>query len=201
MINYFLRIKVTLHSQALCASFSGQISAMFNSKLLTADPKEHLKRTKILLDQNDDSLLRYAALELRLAIERIVHNQLSLSEDTTKNNKGGNDPKKKKLIMNQIDPESDRDYDIYYTTPGTTDKIFFGTYKSIPESKVKSIEGRLGNLLHMATGIKLGVKDDPWYIETRAFLTETADYLTERITDSQFYFSFTDTDNFELVRR
>jgi hypothetical protein len=174
---------------------------MFNSNLLTADPKEHLKRTEILLGQNDDSLLRYAALELRLAIEIIVHNQLSLSEDTTKNNKGSNDPKKKKLIMNQIDPESDWDYDIYFTEPGTTERIFWGTYKSIPESKVKSIEGRLGNLLHMATGIKLGIKDDPWHIETRAFLTETTDYLIERITDSQYYFSFTDVDNYELVRR
>ena len=174
---------------------------MFGSKLLTADPIEHLKRAEILLGLNDDSLLRYAALELRLAIERIIHNQLSLSEDTTKNNKGGSDPKKKKLIMNQIDPESDYDYDIYIINPGTTEKIFWGTYKSIPEAKVKSIEGRLGNLLHMALGINLGVKNDPWYIETRTFLTETTRYLTERITDSQYYFTFTDLQNYELIRR
>jgi hypothetical protein len=174
---------------------------MFNSKLLTADPKEHLKRARILLELDDDSLLRYVALELRLAIERIVYNQLSLSENTTKNNKAGNDPKKKKLIMNQIDPASDWDYDIYYKEPGTIRKILWGTYKSIPESKVKKIEGRLGNLLHMAIDLKLGVHDDPWYIDTRIFLTETTSYLTERITDSQYYFSFTDVHNFELVRR
>lgn len=103
--------------------------------------------------------------------------------------------------MNQIDRESDWDYDIYFIEPGTTEKSFWGTYKNIPESRVKSIEGRLGNLLHMATGIKLGVREDPWYIETRAFLTETTSYLAERITDSQYYFSYSDTDNFELVRR
>lgn len=174
---------------------------MFNSKLLTADPNEHLKRAAILLGQNDDSLLLYAALELRLAIERITHNQLSLSEETTKNAKGGNDPKRKKLIMNKIDPKSDSDFNIYFKDPNTKVRIFWGTYKSIPESKTKDIEGRLGNLLHMKTGLMLGVKDDPWYIQTRTFLSETTRYLTERVTDSQYYFSFKDVENFELEKK
>jgi len=174
---------------------------MFNSGLLTADPKEHLKRADILLAQNNDSLLLYAALELRLATERIIHNQLTLSEDTSKNEKSGNDPKKKKLIMNQIDKESDNDYDIYFTDQGTKEKIFWGAYKNIPQSKVKTIEGRLGNLLHMNTRLNLGDKNDPWYKQTRSFLTETKDYLIERTTDSQYYFTFTGLENFELVRR
>ncbi len=174
---------------------------MFNDNLLTADPQEHLRRADILLGKNDDSLLLYAALELRLATERIIHNQLTLSEDTSKNEKSGNDPKKKKLIMSQIDKESDNDYDIYFTDQETKKKIFWGTYKNIPESKVKKIEGRLGNLLHMKTGLNLGDKKDQWYEQTRRFLTETKNYLIERTSDSQYYFTFTDVENFELVRR
>ena len=45
---------------------------LFNNRLLTADPKEHIRRAKILLDFNNDSLLLYSALELRLAIEKIM---------------------------------------------------------------------------------------------------------------------------------
>lgn len=170
---------------------------MFNNKL-TADPKEHIRRAIVLLNQNDNSLLLYAALELRLATERIMHNQLSLSEDATKNALNNNDPKRKKLIMNKIDPESDGDYKIYLNDG--VERILFGIYKNIPETKIKTIEGRLGNLLHMKVGLNLGIENDPWYKETRLFLSETANYLLERITDSQYYFSFKDVPNFELEK-
>lgn len=170
---------------------------MFNNKL-TADPKEHIRRANVLLKQNDNSLLLYAALELRLATERIMHNQLSLSEDATKNALNNNDPKRKKLIMNKIDPESDGDYKIYLNDG--VERILFGIYKNIPESKIKTIEGRLENLLHMKLGLNLGIENDLWYKETRLFLTETANYLLERITDSQYYFSYKDLPNFELEK-
>lgn len=169
---------------------------IFKSKLLTADPVEHIRRAKLLLDLKNDALLLYAALELRLAIERIIHNQYSLSSEQTKSAKNKKDPKRKKLIMNKIDPESDHDYKIYFIDPKNGSKINLGIYKNIPESMVKTIEGRLGNLLHMHLGLKLGVANDPWYSETRTFLKDTSDYLYERITDSQYYFSFKDIDNF-----
>jgi hypothetical protein len=170
---------------------------VFNNKL-TADPKEHIRRANTLLNQNDNSVLLYAALELRFATERIMYNQLSLSEDATKNALNNNDPKRKKLIMNKIDPESDADFKIYLWDG--TERILFGIYKSIPESKIKSIEGRLGNLLHMKLGLNLGIENDPWYRETRSFLTESASYLSERITDSLYYFSYKDVPNFELEK-
>jgi hypothetical protein len=170
---------------------------VFNNRL-TADPKEHIRRANVLLKQNDNSLLLYAALELRLATERIMHNQLSLSEDATKNALNNNDPKRKKLIMNKIDPESDGDYKIYLNDG--VERILFGIYKNIPESKIKTIEGRLGNLLHMKLGLNLGIENDPWYKETRLFLTESANYLLERITDSLYYFSYKEVPNFELEK-
>ena len=174
---------------------------MFQSKLLTADPKEHLKRADILLRENDNSLLQYAALEMRLAVERIIHNQLTLSGEHSRNNKKENDPKKKKLIMNQIDPESNHDYDIFLIDPESGGKIYWGEYKNIPESKIKTIEGRLGNLLHMKIGLKLGIENDPWYIKTRKFLEETQMYLAERISNSQYYFGYSETPSFELKKK
>ena len=69
---------------------------MFGSQLLTADPREHIRQAKILLSKLDNSLLLYAALELRLAIEIIIHNQLTLSVNHTFKIKSKNDPKRKK---------------------------------------------------------------------------------------------------------
>lgn len=173
----------------------------FGNKILTADPKEHIRRAMSLLKTKNDALLLYAALELRLAIERLQHNQLSLSEHASMGNRKGNDPKKKKLIMNYIDPDSDSDYEIYYNDPDSRDRIFWGEYKNISTQSIKSIEGKLGNLLHMKTGLKLGIKNDPWYRETRSFLTETASYLNERTTDSDYYFSFKNLQDFEFERK
>lgn len=174
---------------------------MFGTKLLTADPKEHLRRARILLDKRDDSLLLYAALELRLAIERVVHNQLTLSVSHSKKDKKKNDPKRKKLVMNIIDPESDSDYDVYYIDPISKERVFWGTYKNISTKEVKKIEGRLGNLLHMKLGLKLGIAHDPWYRDTREYLNQVCVYLTERVNDSKFYFSFQGVENFELLKK
>jgi hypothetical protein len=174
---------------------------MFNSNLLTADPKEHLLRARILLNQKNDSFLLYSALEMRLAIERIVHNQLTLSDQHSRGTKNKNDPKRKKLVMGIIDPESNDDYDIFYTDPDSGDRVFWGTYKNIPENRIKTIEGRLGNLLHMKLGLRLGVPEDPWYADTREFLDNTCDYLIERITDSKYFFSYQGLENFELIKK
>lgn len=172
----------------------------FADNKLTADPKEHIKRAKLLLDLNNNALLLYSALELRLATERLQHNQLSLSEHATIKNKKGNDPKKKKVIMNNIDPDSDFDYKIYYHDPESRSRIYWGEYKNISTQKIKTIEGKLGNLLHMKIGLKLGNKNDPWYMDTRKFLNDTVNYLDERLTNSDYYLSFTELDNFELVK-
>ncbi len=173
----------------------------FGDNKLTADPKEHIKRAKLLLDLNNNALLLYIALELRLATERLQHNQLSLSEYATIQNKKGNDPKKKKLIMNSIDPNSDYDYKIYYHDPEIGSRIYWGEYKNISTQKIKTIEGKLGNLLHMKEGLKLGIKNDPWYADTRKFLNDIVNYLDERLTNSDYYFSFTNLDNFELEKK
>lgn len=173
----------------------------FNTKLLTADPKEHIRRSELLLGFENNSFLLYAALELRLALERIIHNQYTLSEEQKRGSKKKNDPKRKKLIMNMIDPSSDHDYEIYYVDPQTSEEIFWGVYKNISEKWVKEIDGKLGSLLHMKLGLNLGIETDPWYNKTREFLEETTEFLKERTTDSVSYFSYNDSESFLLKKK
>jgi len=51
-----------------------------NQQNLTADPKEHLSRARKLLAKRHNSLLLYAALEIRFALERMVDSQLMFAE-------------------------------------------------------------------------------------------------------------------------
>lgn len=115
-------------------------------------------------------------------------------------NKDGNDPKRKKLIMNILDSESDNDYNIYYIIPETNEKVFWGIYKNILISKVKSIDGKIGDLLHMKTNVNFGDSTDDWYLQTKVLLRETINYLSERVTDSHYYASYINVDNFELEK-
>jgi len=103
--------------------------------------------------------------------------------------------------MKSIDPNSDRDYDIYYRDSENGSKVFWGTYKNIPEEKVNTIYGKLGSYLHMKAGLRLGVENDPWYIEARTFLDKTEKFLAERIENSLPYFSYADIENYELIEK
>ena len=76
-------------------------AAVFNKQEnLTADPKKHLKRAKKLLRKNNNSLLLYAAVEIRFALERMVHNQLIFAEDVSKRMMNEYDPSKKNRRKN-----------------------------------------------------------------------------------------------------
>ncbi|MBL8027776.1 MAG: hypothetical protein JNL74_15240, partial [Fibrobacteres bacterium] len=67
---------------------------------LTADPKEHLKRAKKLLKKKRmNSLLLYAALEIRFALERMVDAQLLFADNASNKMLKEYDPVKKKSYM------------------------------------------------------------------------------------------------------
>lgn len=173
---------------------------IFNNKSnLTANPKEHLKRAKKLLRQNKNSLLLYAALELRFALERIVHFQLLLANGSNKMLKEY-DPVKKRKNISFIDPASDYLHKIFYRNKETNQRFLWGVYKPIDVEKVSYIKGRLGDLLHPKDGIPLGVSDDNWYIETRRFLFESVTFLSNHIKNNDQYFSVKNLKSFELEK-
>ena len=168
---------------------------------LTANPKEHLRRAENLLNKNRNSLLLYAALEIRLAAERIIENQLMFSEKVSMNAIKKSDPVKHTQIMEKIDPDSLKEHEIRFTIKETGETIHWGNYKPVELARIKEIKNRLGDLLHAKKGIRFGIAADPWYKETREWLRESLIYLKERVKDNNYYFSLKNVENFELIKK
>lgn len=176
-------------------------SSIFNNtKNLTANPKEHLKRAKELLNKNQNSLLLYAALEIRFALERMVHNQLIFADQVSKRMLDEYDPSKKRKNMTRIDKNSNFPHKIILIDRVTGERYEWGEYWPIDQEKVNKIKGRLGDLLHPKDGLKLGISNDPWYKETRAFLEESYEYLFKLTQQNKYYFAYKGLDNFKLIK-
>jgi len=147
-----------------------------NQKNLTADPKEHLKRTKKLLKKNQNSLLLYAAIELRFCIERISKEDLFISSISNKARKHY-EPAKQIAILREIEPHSAYEHGVYLINKMTKKEINLGLYKPLDQERVNSITGRLGDILHPKEGLPLGIENCNWYQETKFFLWDTYCYL------------------------
>lgn len=174
---------------------------LFNNKEnLTANPKEHIKRAKRLLKRAKNNLLLYAALELRFALERSVHNELVYSEKPSNTVLDMYDPSKKRKVMSSIDNNVNYPHKIYFINKKTKEKVYWGTYKPLPQEKVNYIKGRLGDLLHAKEGLLLGVSNDNWYVQTRNFLYESLDFLEKHFKNNEKYFIYADSDKYELVK-
>jgi hypothetical protein len=172
----------------------------YNEENLTANPKEHIKRAKKLLKGGKNNLLLYAALELRFALERSVHNELVFSEKASNNILDMYDPSKKRKFMSIIDDNVNYAHKIYFINKKTKEKVYWGIYKPLPQEKVNYIKGRLGDLLHAKEGLLLGVSDDNWYVQTRNFLYESLDFLEKHFKNNEKYFIYADSDKYELVK-
>ncbi len=167
---------------------------------LTADPKEHIKRARRLLKRASNHLLLYAALELRFALERIVHNELYFSEKATNRSLEMYDPSKKRKIMTKIDNNVNYSHKIFYIDKKTNKKIYWGNYRPLPQENINFIKGKLGDLLHAREGIKLGISNDNWYLQTRKFLNDSLDMLSNHINSNERYFMYSDSDKFEMIK-
>ncbi|MFA5010546.1 MAG: hypothetical protein WC644_01210 [Ignavibacteria bacterium] len=167
---------------------------------LTADPNVHLKRAKKLLKNARNHLLLYAALEIRFALERIVHNELIFSEKASNHALDMYDPSKKRKIMSTIDDNVNYPHEIYFVDKKTNERIYWGMYKPLPQEKVNNIKGRLGDLLHAREGIKLGISNDNWYIQTRKFLYDSLETLTSHLKSNEKYFKYAELNHFEMEK-
>jgi len=166
---------------------------------LTADPKEHLRRAKKLLRENNSRIL-YAALEIRFAIERITQRDLIFSEKATERSLKEHNPVKKIKSLRRLDPNTEFPHKIIYDDEKEGIQFDWGKYKPLDIKKVKQIEGRLGNLLHPKDGIRLGVYNDPWYQETREFLLDSIEYLSQVIEDNTPFFGLEGLNNIHRIR-
>jgi hypothetical protein len=171
-----------------------------NPHNLTANPAEHLKRAQRLLRDGRNSELLYAALELRFALERMLDHEILMSEQVSKRMLDETDPTKKLKNLRRFDPNSEYAHDIYFSNTKTGERFKWGDYKPLDSPRIRELHGRLGDLLHPKRGLRLGVKDDPWYTETRSFLQESASYLSERYEGNTPFFAFEGIDHIEMVR-
>lgn len=166
---------------------------------LTADPKEHLKRAKKLLRRNNAHVL-YAALEIRFAVERIAQRELIFSEKVTTRSLKEYQPVKKITSLQKMNPESKFPHKFIYIDEKTGDQFSWGEYKPLDKNKVRELQGRLGDLLHPKDGLRLGIRNDPWYQETRKFLLDSINYLSQIIKDNTPFFSLEELDNIHRIR-
>lgn len=176
-------------------------AAAFNNRpTLTANPAEHLKRAKKILKRGRLSELLYAAVELRFALERMAQRDLLLTDLASERILKEYDPSKKLANLHRIAPESAYSHDIFLVNKKTGERLKWGEYKPLDRDRVAAIKGRLGDLLHPKDGLRLGIPDDPWYIEIRRFLFETADYLSIVYKDNSPFFVYEGLENFEKVK-
>lgn len=174
-------------------------AAVFNKgENLTANPKIHIKRAKHLL-RKDNSHLLYAALELRLALERVTNFEVLLSSNASSKMIKMNDPPKKTKYLKALNENADKPHEIYIINKETGERHIWGQYRPLDAKKISRIEGKLGNLLHAQDGIAYGIANDPWYKETQDFLNESLDYLSDIVENSTPFFAYENLDTIEMI--
>lgn len=166
---------------------------------LTASPKEHINRARKLL-RGQNSQLLYAALELQFAIERMAQWELIFSAKASERVLDDPNPVKKVKALHLINQETAYEQKIYIINKATGARLEWGRYKPLDKVRTVYIQGRLGDLLHPKDGLPLGIWNDPWYNQTRTFLLESLDYLSNVVKDNTPFFSVSDLSNFEMVR-
>lgn len=176
-------------------------AAVFHNRPnLTADPKEHLKRARRLLRRKHNSLLLYAAVEIRFALERVAQSDLYIASITNRARKQY-DPVKKVEALRRAEPSSDKRHRMILVNKDTGAEVDFGAYKPLDQKRVEEIKGRLGDLLHPKVGLHLGVPNAPWYLETRGFLWESHDYLREVVKERTAFLGQAGLDDIWEIKR
>jgi len=177
-------------------------AAVFHNRpTLTANPAEHIKRAREILRRGRRSELLYAALELRFAVERMAQTDLIFSESSSNRMLAEPDPVKKIGAFRSVAPESEFAHDIFMVNKSTGERHKIGEYKPLDKARVAQIKGRLGDLLHPKDTLFLGDPDDPWYSETKQFLEQSLDYLSDVYKDNAGFSTYEGLDHIAMVRR
>jgi len=176
-------------------------AAVFNNQpTLTADPAEHLKRARKILRRGRLSELLYAAVEVRFALERMAQRELIFTEAVSKRMLREPDPVKKVANLHRISPDAVHVHEVWFVNKETGERFKGAEYRPLDKTRVAMIQGRLGDLLHPKEGLLLGVPNDDWYANTRAFLNESVKYLIELQKDNPPFSLYRGLDNFEMIK-
>jgi hypothetical protein len=174
-------------------------SYVFNRhETLTADPTEHLKRARKLLHGQPADIL-YAALEVRFALERMTQREFLFTDKVSNRFRDDHDPVEKIKALRRADPQSVYPHRIFFVDKALGTRLEWGQYKPLDQQKAEYYRGRLGNLLHPKDGLRLGIWNDPWYADTKAFLTEAIDYLSVIADHNTPFFALQGLDHIEMI--
>jgi hypothetical protein len=137
--------------------------------------KTSLDRAKSALDSGKDYYLKYAALELRMALESLVYERAGLYKEESSNKSLSTwQPKKLLGLLLDIDPFTDHNSTIFigkeeeYGKP-SNDMKPLGTERVLSLSEIKKYYDRLGSYLHTKTidQVKKGKGPNPESMRTR----------------------------------
>jgi DNA-directed RNA polymerase subunit RPC12/RpoP len=119
--------------------------------------REALNRAKAEINSNDSERLKYAALELRMAIESLTYERASsYAKELPPAEYETWQPRKLMLLLLEIDPRADKDSSIAFGVqdePGKEAKsmTFLGAEKVLNLSTIKKHYDALGSYLHTPT--------------------------------------------------
>jgi hypothetical protein len=146
------------------------------------------------------SELLYAALEIRFALERMTRRELAFSEMASKRMRKEYSPSKHVANLQRLDPDAAFPHDVFIVLKATGERFRVAEYRPLDKQRVSELNGRLGDLLHPKEGLLLGIPTDPWYSDTKRFLTEAVDYLSAACRDNAPFFAHQGIDQYEMVR-
>ena len=110
------------------------------------------------------------------------------------------DPVKKVANLQRLAPDAAFTHEIWFVNKETGQRIKWAEYKPLDKARISAIQGRLGDLLHPKEGLLLGLPNDPWYRNTKAFLEDSLEYLAKVYKDNSPFFSYEGLAQFEMIR-
>jgi len=119
--------------------------------------RDLIKKAKSALNQNDEHYLKYAALDLRMALECFVYERAGLYKEELSNKSLSTwQPGRLLNILLEIDPYTDQNSTIYFgkeDEPGVPAKNmrYLGDERVLSLSEIKKYYDRLGSYLHTRT--------------------------------------------------
>ena len=164
----------------------------------------HVERANVLIEQGGVASLRYACLELRLAIERIAYQklQLRLSDVGTRDIAGWQPKRVLDTLMELADPDLDSDYALSMGQregggdPETDTFTLIGRNKGINPKDIGKHWQKLGHFPHMPMPQKKGEHPtDPQPAKLTRVLKEALAYI-EEATSTRFDSHFSEKVSF-----
>ncbi len=167
----------------------------------------NLERAKALTTAGDEASLQYAALELRIALEKIAYSKLQMRLSGVPHDELRKwQPKRViDMLMQLVDPEIDRDISLRISPEDAegrpTTWHHLGNTKGVSPRNIGAYWQKLGALLH-ARMPKTKEDDIPPFSvspSSAQFLSDVADYIADT-TASQFDAHFSNDVNFECIK-